>query len=505
MPDEHAYISFPHAAIYEKPGSTKPERGKAVDHLIWGEWVRIIGTKGKWRKVRRRGKTGWLHEDCLQGHRVLEIYFVDIGQGDGGLVVTPDDRHLIIDAGAGDNMFRLLNWKYGRFRKEFTFDAAVMTHPDLDHYYGFRDLFALPKVKFKAIYHNGIVDRGKKQGANQLGRRVTIEGKSHITGLVSDEAALKRLFKEFPQASKTRYGEVLKSALAAQESGRVGAISMLDAGIGHLPGFASATATSPEIQVLGPVVRNGVGEASLPWFGNVGKTKNGHSVVLRLKYGSISVLLGGDLNIEAEQYLLQHYTKTSFPRAGSDGIDAFVAKARATFESDFAKACHHGSADFTDVFLRAVNARATIISSGDAEAYMHPRPDALGAFGRHGRGNRPLIFSTELSRSTEERVKSPKGLHNRLIKLQETIVLAKDQAAREKAKLAFYKEVSKLGRSVDVYGMINLRTDGKKVLFAHMIEKPRAMDSRWDIHVFEPDGQDLKYESKYSTFQRFGD
>jgi hypothetical protein len=32
-------------------------------------------------------------------------------------------------------------------------------------------------------------------------------------------------------------------------------------------------------------------------FGDDGKTKNGHSVVLRLKYREIRILMGGDLNI----------------------------------------------------------------------------------------------------------------------------------------------------------------------------------------------------------------
>src|SRR5215207_5961693 len=75
---------------------------------------------------------------------------------------------------------------------------------------------------------------------------------------------------------------------------------------------------------------------------------------------------------------------------------------RETFEADVAKACHHGSADFTDLFLRAVNPTAAIVSSGDNESYAHPRPDALGAFGKCGRGSRPLIFSTELARSVTQ-------------------------------------------------------------------------------------------------------
>jgi hypothetical protein len=43
--------------------------------------------------------------------------FVDIGQGDGCLMITPDDKLFVIDAGAGDNMLRFLRWRFNRFRQ----------------------------------------------------------------------------------------------------------------------------------------------------------------------------------------------------------------------------------------------------------------------------------------------------------------------------------------------------------------------------------------------------
>lgn len=44
------------------------------------------------------------------------------------------------------------------------------------------------------------------------------------------------------------------------------------------------------------------------WFNDEGKTKNGHAVVLKLEYRGVKILLGGDLNTPAEEYLLRHYT-----------------------------------------------------------------------------------------------------------------------------------------------------------------------------------------------------
>ncbi len=184
-----------------------------------------------------------------------------------------------------------------------------------------------------------------------------------------------------------RYPNMLKDAL---DSGRVTEIRALGAGDGHVPGF---DATQPlRMEVLAPVPETVNGQPAFRWFGNDGKTKNGHSIVLRLVYQNVSVLLGGDLNVPAEEYLLEHYTTMDPDDEATE--DALITSARQTFESDVAKACHHGSADFTDLFLRSVNALATVVSSGDNEPHSHPRPDTLGALGKCGRGNRPLIFRT---------------------------------------------------------------------------------------------------------------
>jgi len=42
-------------------------------------------------------------------------------------------------------------------------------------------------------------------------------------------------------------------------------------------------------------------------------------------------------------------------------------------------------------------------------------------------------------------------------------------------------------RSVANYGMINVRSDGNKVLIAQRLERKRSKSSRWDIYQFECD------------------
>ena len=264
-----------------------------------------------------------------------------------------------------------------------------------------------------------------------------------------------------------------------------------------MPGYEAGKPLS--IQVLGPVAEpDPNGKRRLRWFSSVGKTKNGHSIILRLVYHDVSILMGGDLNIPSEEYLLSHYTGLEVPARTAAEEEAVIVAGRRTFESDVLKACHHGSADFTDVFLRAVNPAGVVVSSGDAEPHCHPRPDTLGALGKHSRGARPLIFSTELARSAEESIKHPFLLRQQFLDLQRAIDEAETEAEKQKARERFEKVVETLDRSVAVYGRICLRTDGHKVLFAQKLERPRSKSNKWDLHRLEPgpDGR-LWYMSEH--------
>ena len=117
--------------------------------------------------------------------------------------------------------------------------------------------------------------------------------------------------------------------------------------------------------------------------------------MLRIEFWKHSFLLGGDLNIPAENLLMEHHN-------GSN-----------PFHVDVAKACHHGSSDFSPVFLAKVSPHATVISSGDNKSFDHPMADAVGSLARHSRGDIPLIFSTEIGRavSIDKKTGRIKGIH----------------------------------------------------------------------------------------------
>ncbi len=487
------FAAYPSAVVYANKNGTKP-----VQHLLWGDWLRLkSGRSGNYRQVRARGVDGWMHKDDFQWRRRLEVTCVDVGQGDGCLLVTPDDKHIVIDAGATDNMHRYLRWRYGGFAKPWQFEAGIISHPDADHYAGFEDIFHEPNVTFGCIYHNGIVERKAKKS---LGPTVKFQRRNYLVDLVPTTQKLRDFLSVTSRWKRKKYPTMLNLGLSNRSFGR---FTMLSSKNGFMPGYGADQ--SLNIKVLGPIPETVTGgRDGLRSFGSKGKTKNGHSVVLKLEYNNVSMLLGGDLNIPAEKYLMSVHTGGLDP-SPKDIQDrhTLISAARQVFQVDIAKSCHHGSADFTNDFLEAVNPIATVISSGDDEPHSHPRADTLGTLGANSRGVRPLIFSTELARSTKETIKHPNALRAKLMDLREEIESAPTDTAAERRKRdkkikEFNKVVGSIERSVAVFGAIFVRTDGNKVVMAQKLERPRSAKSKWDIYKLEPTANGvLEYKSKH--------
>lgn len=482
-PRTYAFAAYPSVFLFDKPG------GKKINELLWGDYCRLYPeTDGEWTRIRARGTNGWVPRQDLQEDRLLEVNFVDIGQGDGTFIVTPDDRFILIDAGETDNMFRFLRWRFNlknHPEQVIDIDTAIVSHPDQDHYRGFQYLVDSKQFRFRQVLHNGIVERA---GEHLFGEPFKHKSRSYVA-CVPDLEALRALFADPRSSGTKRYPKLMKSFFKW-----AGDVRMIAAEDGYVPGYGKSR-KNVSLEVLGPVPEQVKTVRALRTFGAPGVTKNGHSVVLMLRYGQTRILLGGDLNIPAEEYLMEHYTglDPSNPRKES----AIVKKMSKRFQADLAKACHHGSADFSLLFLRSINPHVTVVSSGDDEPHAHPRPDALGAFGKYSRGERPLIFSTEMARSTRESIKNPKAVRERLNRL----ALAREQAEtpekRAKAEKAYLMALDELERSVATYGMITVRTDGTRMVVAQMLERVKE-SKRWDIHRFERDGDgELHYVSKH--------
>ena len=138
--------------------------------LLWGDRVRVINQDGELWKVKARGMKGFVKSNHLGKRSYLEIYFIDVGQGDGVLIRTPDDRHILIDGGwprnsqpTGKNAADFVDWKFFKDYESdvLKLDAMICSHNDQDHYGG------KPKKKsltLKAFISKHFIMRGYRGG-----------------------------------------------------------------------------------------------------------------------------------------------------------------------------------------------------------------------------------------------------------------------------------------------------------------------------------------------------
>ena len=450
--------------------------------------------KVEYVKVYCRNKIGYIKREEMTTERPLEVNFIDVGQGDGCHIVTPDDKHFLVDAGKGDNMYRFLRWRFclSKPKNKVPGFTVVITHSDEDHYKGFWTIFDkakpkekpkskkkgeqqeeqkedTPQIKINKIYHNGMIE-GAGKPASTLGTLVSKDDQYYITDLCDTNDDYKRRLEELKDEKITAgpYLNMLQKTDAPKVAVR--------AGTDENPVYIY-NKNGMTMEILGPVADEIDGKPALRVFDGLSssdKTKNGHSVIIKLTIGHLRLLLGGDLNMDAEYHLMQHYAqkdvkalrgelaktnlKPTEREAKEAEMAAAIAKVGKYFGVDIAKSCHHGSDEFTSEFLQATNPIATVISSGDDESYCHPRPDTLGTIGKYSRSKRPMIFSTELARSGKEFLKA------------------------DELELSAQK---KNERVVTVYGMINVRTDGERVIFAQKLEKKSQSGETWDIHKME--------------------
>lgn len=471
-------------------------------HLLWGDRVRILDRDPVAGRVKAsaRGTEGWISEAALGGKPLLELYFIDVGQGDGILIVTPEGHHVMVDGGhkrsfqqTGKNAADFVDWK---FHKDYLnrdqrndpslntirLDAMIASHADADHYGGLQDLIdvsiggANPEldcagVTVERFCHPGLSPQ--RSGTEKLGSKSS----GLFTDLLEGRDAVVDGLSETPRNGIELRGW-WRSFMAAvvnqkNQAGDPTPVQRLSRETEFLPGFSKNDGAGVRIRVLAPVSSTLNGVSGLADLGGESENKNGHSVVLRLDYGKRRILLTGDLNDRAHENIMAQYG------------DEFESEWRA----DVAKACHHGSHHVDFRFLRGVAALSTVFSSGDANTYDHPRAWVLGAAALAGRViddphrarlKAPLVYSTEVARSTEledvsqlKRYAEPQHYGRPVENPVEVIsgaattshwrtVLNRNSTdARDHPPLPDTRALRNL-----IYGLVNVRTDGKRLLFA---------------------------------------
>ncbi len=474
---EQAVLNVDLADVWEERG-----RKKFIRTIAWGDEITVLKQLSTHLEVGitvfRQKPDGSILPESITGYiepakssgikvadlvrpvsanRVLKVNFVDVQQGDGSVIETPDGKVILIDGGDNQMFARYLA---GRFRETTAehpqpIDCIIVTHGDADHFAGLPEILESEtnKVKRKRlfmqpmrVYHNGIVKRPSKVNNKSvpdtklLGPTKTVGGKLYLTGLEDNllDVADTEMNDPFQKWKKT-----------LAEYHRRSPVSFRRLQLGDHQAFEFFNRDDLHIEVLGPITTQVGGQPALRFLGEPPKgprighdslndndegftghsashTINGHSIVLRLRYGGFSFLFSGDLNDEASRFLAREHNKGTL-----------------NLRSEVFKVPHHGSADFSGAFIQAVSPIVSCVSSGDENAhkeYIHPRATLMGTLGKWSRVPEPLIFVTELVAFFQ--TEGPSRLQD-------------DKAAKKRGPF--------FGFSRTAYGLVKTRTDGHRL------------------------------------------
>lgn len=265
-------------------------------------------------------RTGWdsgsASPDPAQGEvPVLRIAILDVGQGDGAIVLSPSGEAMLIDGGPCDA---------GRdavipFLKSDDITALsyiLATHYHSDHICGISEVIAsmdsIIGTDDDIIPENGIYDRGS-----------------------------------WPDSDDGSFESYISNIASMRHTAMPGEIVMLgDVSIGILA-------------VNGNMQNGAAVDIGDP------PDENAASIALVIEYGGFRMFIGGDI------------TGGGYP--GNEMPDVESALADMVGDIDVLRVSHHGSAASTnESFLDATMPEAAIISVGDDNDYGHPHNDLIG-------------------------------------------------------------------------------------------------------------------------------
>lgn len=257
----------------------------------------------------------------------LAVHFLDVGQGDSALVVFPRGKTMLIDGGGELRFDEPRNEAERRMAQaqgdesEFIADRAFSIGEAVVS----RFIWSLGRtgVDYALATHAHADHIG---GLSDVLRNVDV--RQAIVGYAPPGDPE---YERFAEAARER-----RTPLYSVAAGQRFEID----GVG--------------VEVLWPPPANGPKVTS----------GNDDSVVLRLVYGSVSILLAGDIE---------------------QGAEGSLVASGANLRADFLKVPHHGSrTSSTESFIDAVNPRYAVISVGARSRFGHPHPMVVDRYVTRG-------------------------------------------------------------------------------------------------------------------------
>lgn len=285
-----------------------------LDTIGYYAGLAIMANIGRWRMkkllivVLLLGNVilyGWIF-GFIGKESVLRVTFLDVGQGDAIFVEFPRGETMLIDAGPrglhADAGARFVV-PFLKYKRVSRIDAVVLSHPHSDHMGG------VPTV-LRSVPVSRVIDAG-----------------SYARSFIFDEF-LRLVDSVSAQRQIVRGGD------------RIDGYSGVRVYVVHPTGVFAEVDSSGRLNL------------------------NNQTVVLRIVYGSTSILLVGDAEEDAEETLIRRYGNF--------------------LDSDVLKVGHHGSrTSSTEEFLSAVRPEIAVMSVGKNNKFRHPSPVVLARFARN--------------------------------------------------------------------------------------------------------------------------
>lgn len=246
----------------------------------------------------------------------LEVYFIDVGQGDSTLIIFPDGKNMLIDCGDGQNSANQNISKELSDKGIKEIDYLILTHPSYDHVGGVYSLLEnfgvnnayLPHILNEQLFYDYsvAVSRIREKGANI---KISCLGE-YITG--------------------KDYGFAFLSPTSITQSDS----SYRDLNV-------SSTPTEEQINDVSPI--------------------------MYLECRGVRFILTGDAGFSQESLVVNNYNSGVYHNLKGAGVDVNLDNI------DFLKVTHHGGDTGSGTeFLTLTKPKNAIISVGGNNNYNHP-------------------------------------------------------------------------------------------------------------------------------------